>query len=146
MKKILLIIVPLIGLLAAGTYLFPSNNADDNFQRGMDYYDQGNFTKAVKYLKKAAVQGHIKAQNNLGFMYHEGEGVEQNLTEAANWYRKSAEQNNVDAQINLAAMYKKGEGVEKNITQAIYWFRKAAEQGDEHAKDALEELEPSKEE
>lgn len=146
MKKILLIIVPLIGLLAAGTYLFPSNNADDNFQRGMDYYDQGNFTKAVKYLKKAAVQGHIKAQNNLGTMYYEGQGVELNLTEAANWYRKSAEQNNVDAQVNLAAMYQKGEGIEQNITQATYWLRKAAEQGDKYAQDALAELEPNKEE
>ncbi|WP_141698889.1 tetratricopeptide repeat protein, partial [Candidatus Marithrix sp. Canyon 246] len=86
-----------------------------------------------------------KAQNNLGTMYIEGLGVEQNFTEAANWYRKSAEQNNVDAQFNLAAMYKKGEGVEKDITQAIYWLRKAADQGDKYAKDALAELEPTKE-
>ncbi len=146
MKKTLLIIVPLIGLLAVGLYLFPSNNADHNFQRAMNYYDQERFVKATKYLKKAALQGHIKAQNNLGTMYYEGQGVTQNFTEAANWYRKSAEQNNVDAQFNLAAMYKKGEGVEKDITQAIYWLRKAAEQGDEYAKDALEELEPTKEE
>jgi TPR repeat protein len=146
MKKTLLIIIPLIGLLAVGLYLFPSNNADHNFQRAMNYYDQEKFVKAIKYLKKAALQGHIKAQNNLGTMYYEGQGVTQNFTEAANWYRKSAEQNNVDAQFNLAAMYKKGEGVEKDITQAIYWLRKAVEQGDEYAKDALEELEPSKEE
>ncbi|WP_216092633.1 hypothetical protein, partial [Candidatus Marithrix sp. Canyon 246] len=69
MKKILLIILPLIGLLAVGTYLFPSNNADHNFKRAMDYYDQEQFVKATKYLKKAALQGHIKAQNNLGTMY-----------------------------------------------------------------------------
>ncbi len=146
MKKTLLMIVPLIGLLAAGVYLFPSNNADDNFQRAMDYYDVEKFAKAAKYLKKAALQGHIKAQNNLGTMYYEGQGVTQNFTEAANWYRKSAEQNNVDAQFNLAAMYKKGEGVEKDITQAIYWLRKAVAQGDQYAQDALEELEPTKEE
>jgi TPR repeat protein len=146
MKKTLLIIVPLIALLAVGLYLFPSNNSDHNFQRGMDYYDQENFAKAAKLIKRAALQGHIKAQNNLGIMYYDGLGVKEDLAQAAIWYRKSAEQNNVDAQINLAAMYKKGEAVEKDVTQAIYWLRKAAEQGDDYAKDALEELAPTKEE
>jgi TPR repeat protein len=146
MNKTLLIIVPIIALLAVGYSFFPSNNADHNFQRGMDYYDQEIFAKATKYLKIAALQGHIKAQNNLGIMYYDGLGVKEDLAQAAIWYRKSAEQNNVDAQINLAAMYKKGQGVEKNVTQAIYWLRKAAEQGDDYAKDALEELVPTKEE
>jgi hypothetical protein len=34
----------------------------------------------------------MDAQNNLGFMYENSSGVEQNHDEAVKWYRKAAEQ------------------------------------------------------
>ena len=67
---------------------------------------------------------------NLGWMYANGEGVEQDKEEAVKWYRKAAEQGNADAQNTLGVMYDKGEGVEQDKEEAVKWFRKAAEQGD----------------
>ena len=46
-------------------------------------------------------QGHISAQNNIGFMYHYGYGVARDYAEARYWYRKAAEQGDANAQHNL---------------------------------------------
>ena len=54
-------------------------------------------TVAVKWYRKAAVQGYAAAQYNLGFMYLNGTGVPQVYAEAEKWYRKAAEQGDVDA-------------------------------------------------
>jgi TPR repeat protein len=71
-----------------------------------------------------------EAQFNLGFMYDNGQGVQQDFKQAAAWYRKAADQGNAHAQCNLGVVYENGEGVQPDFKQAAAWFRKAAEQGD----------------
>jgi TPR repeat protein len=51
--------------------------------------------------RKAAEQGYARAQNHLGRMYADGQGVEKNENAAEQWYRKAAEQENADAYGNL---------------------------------------------
>lgn len=70
---------------------------------------------------------------DLGEMYEEGIGVEQNDVQAVYWFRMAAEQGNATGQWLLGTMYQDGRGVEQNDEQAVHWFRKAAEQGDEVA-------------
>ena len=48
--------------------------------------DQEKYDDAYSGLLKAAEQGYAAAQNNLGFCYDHGRGVEQNYTEAVKWY------------------------------------------------------------
>jgi len=43
-------------------------------------------------LRKAADQGHVNAQYNLGTMYENGWGVPENWSEAMRWYRSAADQ------------------------------------------------------
>eukprot|EP00729_Bicosta_minor_P013105 gene13105-biopygen14214 len=69
------------------------------------------------------------AQNILGFMYDNGEGVEQDHVEAAKWFRKSAEAGHARAQCNLGVMYNNGIGVEQDHVEAAKWYRMAAEIG-----------------
>jgi tetratricopeptide (TPR) repeat protein len=57
--------------------------------------------EALKWYRKAAEQGHVSAQYNLGVMYGKGEGVTQDYAEALKWYRKAAEQGHAKAQNNL---------------------------------------------
>jgi hypothetical protein len=68
-------------------------------------------------------------QFNLGLVYENGNGVEQDLKQAVYWYTKAAEQGYADAQYNLALIYENGNGVEQDFKQAVYWYTKAAEQG-----------------
>ena len=88
-----------------------------------------NDQQAVYWYQKAAEQGNVVAQFNLGVMYDEGSGVPQDGKQAVYWYQKAAEQGYLGAQYNLGLMYENGRGVPKDDKQAVYWFQKAAEQG-----------------
>jgi hypothetical protein len=63
-----------------------------------------DMNQAVELFKKAAEQGHVDAQNNLGAMYFTGEGVNRDEKEAIKWFEKAASQGNSDAQANLDAI------------------------------------------
>ena len=79
----------------------------------------------------------LVAQCNLGVMYHDGEGVEQDQVEAAKWYRTSAEAGNAVAQCSLCAMYLEGKGVEQDSAVALKWAQLAAVQGNDIARKCL---------
>jgi TPR repeat protein len=51
-----------------------------------------DYVQAVFWYRKAAGQGHIVAQTNLGLMYEHGQGVAQDYSQAAAWYRKEQSQ------------------------------------------------------
>jgi len=84
---------------------------------------------AFELYRKAAEQGHAKAQHNLAVMYYNGVGVTKDAGEAAKWFRKAAQEGGMLSQESLAAMLSKGDGVSKDIKEALHWYQKAAEQG-----------------
>ena len=73
------------------------------------------------------------AMGNLGYMYANGEGVEQDYAKAIEWYTKAADSGNTTAMYNIGYMYMYGEGVEQDGTKAIEWYTKAADLGDSDA-------------
>ena len=79
--------------------------------------------------KASAEAGDADAQYNLGELYRNGQGVEQDFKEALKWYQKAADQGHADAQLNLGVMYANGEGVLEDDKEATKWFQKAADQG-----------------
>ena len=46
--------------------------------------------EALRWYRKAAEQGYASAQNNLGLMYRNGEGVPQDYVEAHKWFNLAA--------------------------------------------------------
>ena len=106
---------------------FPSWSAD--FGKGLAAYERGDYVTALREWRPLAEQGHAKAQFNLGVMYADGEGIQQDYGQAAQWYRRAAEQGDADAQTNLGWMYGTGRGVPQNYGQAVEWYRLAADQG-----------------
>ena len=85
--------------------------------------------KDLKSLKALVEKGDAKAQNNLGVMYYNGHGVEQDFKEAFKWFQKAADQGFAIAQYNLGGMYGMGEGVERNYVTAYAWASIAATNG-----------------
>jgi TPR repeat protein len=69
-------------------------------------------------MKAAAEQGHALAQHGLGFMFLEGECVDQNGAEAAKWFRRAADQGLAGSLTTLAMMYEEGKGVERDLDEA----------------------------
>lgn len=82
--------------------------------------------EAAKWFRKAAEQGFIPAQMELGNMYAHGHGVEKDATEAANWFARAAEKGDANAQFNLALCYYSGFGVEKDLKKAFKLMTAAA--------------------
>ena len=108
-----------------------------DWEKGVEAYQQGDFATAAQWFRKSAERGDAMAQYSLGVMYDNGQGVTRDYKEAAQWYRKSAEQGVSQAQYNLGGMYYSGQGVIQDYKEAVAWFRKSAEQGVARAQFAL---------
>ncbi|MBU0592365.1 MAG: sel1 repeat family protein [Gammaproteobacteria bacterium] len=79
-------------------------------------------------LREDALAGDADAQNDLGDLYREGNGVRHDLSEALRWYRMAADQGDPYGQNNLGSMYFNGLGVPYNPEEAVKWYRLAAAQ------------------
>ena len=104
-----------------------------NFDKAVKAYEVGDYTTAAKEFRLLAEQGDAGAQNILGLMYDQGEGVTQDYVEAVRWHRLAAEQGDADAQNNLGYRYSFGEGVPQDYVLAHMWFNIAAASGYENA-------------
>ena len=104
---------------------------------GRDFYNEESWEDAVRCFHEAAEAGHADAQNWLGHLYYNGQGVPQSYEEASKWYRKAADQGNQYAQSNLAGLYEDGKCVAQSYEEAVKWYRKSAEQGLAHAQDKM---------
>jgi uncharacterized protein len=103
-------------------------------------YEQGwlgkpNFLEALKWFRRSAELGGAyaqNAQNELGEMYENGEGVAQSDSSAAKWYRKAAEHfpdfgGAGSGRNNLGLLYLNGEGAPKDYVKAYMWFKLAGD-------------------
>lgn len=132
MKKVLTITI---------VFLFIAVSAfAGSLKEGKDAYENKDYKTAFRIFSELAKQGDVKAQNKLGIMYHEGEGVKQDYKQAFICFQKAAEQGYAGAQTNFGRMYFNGEGVKQDYRQAVQWWTKAASQGNAEAQNILEEL------
>ncbi|CAN0929443.1 F-box protein At1g70590 [Linum grandiflorum] len=95
-----------------------------------------NETEAVKWLFRASIGGHVRAQYQLGLCMHQGRGVECSLQEAAKWYLRAAKGGYVRAMYNVALCFSVGDGLTHNHQQARKWMKRAADRG--HSKAQFE--------
>src|ERR1700704_2814878 len=73
-------------------------------------YRHHDYAAALKLLLPLAEQGNPQAQNDLGMIYENGQGVAKDERQALAWYRKAADQGFDKAEFNLGAMYDLGGG------------------------------------
>jgi TPR repeat protein len=55
-------------------------------------FERDDYATALPIWRAVAEQGDVAAQNCLGFVYSEGQGVTQDYRKALKWYRLAAEQ------------------------------------------------------
>ncbi len=79
--------------------------------------------RALAYLTQAAQQSHTEAQFELGQMYAQGLGTQQDFEQAAHWYLEAAQAGHAKAQFNLGFLYAHGQGVEQDYVKAFEWYR-----------------------
>ena len=98
---------------------------DDN----ADTADKKPRKRELTALLKAAKQGDVEAQYQLGKMFDDGDGVDQDFDKAACYYTDAAEQGHAEAQFQLGIMHGNGQGVTRDNAEVLHWFRRAAERG-----------------
>jgi hypothetical protein len=86
----------------------------------------GDYAAAERLLQPVAEQGVADAQFQLGSMYENGQGVNQDDDQATHWYKEAAGQGLADAQYCLWRMYYRRDG---HVDEGVDWLRQAAEQG-----------------
>ena len=89
--------------------------------------------QARKWYVKAAAQGQVKAQFNLGTLCFNGEGGPKDYQQALQWFPLAADQGEALAQTKIAIMYDDGHGVPRDRVQAYKWSSLAATNGDKPA-------------
>jgi hypothetical protein len=119
-------------------FLMMSPGELDKLHRGIEHRVSQMTADEIPELEHKANGGNLKAQTELGLVYHLGIDKEVNLstgaitrknainTKAMKWLTQAAEAGFPPAQVELAEMYFKGRGVEKDRSKTRYWIEKAA--------------------
>ncbi|MEW9906564.1 MAG: tetratricopeptide repeat protein [Candidatus Symbiodolus clandestinus] len=81
-----------------------------------------SYCRAFRYYQLAAESGHLDAQNNLGVLFEEGQGVKQDYRKALKWYKSAAEQGNCAAQFNVGRCYQLGYGTFQGLEKAFEYY------------------------
>jgi len=100
-----------------------------------------NGAEAVYWWRKAAGQGHVKAQTALGKAYYNGIGVTKDYMKALHWFRQSAENGDETAMMLLGVVYLLGEGATKDNVMAYMWLNLATANGNDKAGKLRDDLE-----
>ena len=79
----------------------PTEGWSQDFQKGVDAYNRGDYATALREFTLLAEQGDAVAQTSLGKMRSEGLGVPQDYKTAVKWYTLAAELGNAEAQYKL---------------------------------------------
>jgi len=81
----------------------------------------------LKWIRKAAENGHAEAQCRLGNIYQNETffAIKRDYKQAVYWYRKSAEQGHQMAKYLLDSLCLSGYGIDKDYEQANHCFKKS---------------------
>lgn len=103
---------------------------DAVFLKAEKTYEKGDFKKAFDLYSMAAIHGSSWAQNFLGVMYGEGQGVERDDEKSLSWHKLAARNSKQTMDFNnVARQYE----IMGNRHRAFYWWNKAVEAGDKSA-------------
>ena len=97
---------------------------------GLLYLDKQDYPKAYQLFNLAAAANYSGGYLDMGFMYENGFGVEQNDAKALELYRIAADKGNRIALCNVGLFYEHGKAVDMNHETALKYYMASAEKGD----------------
>lgn len=89
-----------------------------------------DYAGAMHWLRRAAEEGLLRAQLDLGGIYYAGgHGLEADACQACNWFSKAAAQGSKEAEVFLGLLHYDGRMGQKDVETAMKHWRIAAEAG-----------------
>lgn len=100
------------------------------FRKALQFAEENDYASAARCYQQAAEYGHLEAQNNLGLLYKDGKGVEEDKEKALSLFINAANAGSLLAIKNVVSCYVQGVGTWIDYEQAIFWLERAAEYKD----------------
>jgi len=91
--------------------------------------DIGSLEPAKENYRKAAREGHVCAQVNLGLLLASDPENPKELPDAVGWFRKAADKGDTKALYALGLLSELGRGTDRDLGAAARWYAKAADAG-----------------
>jgi TPR repeat protein len=95
--------------------------------------ERGDFFRARDIWQKLAESGDGQAMNNLGVLYDQGKGLEEDPGRALYWFERAARAGHPAGMSNYGRMLESGRGIAENPQEAAKWFDRAAREGQPEA-------------
>ena len=107
------------------------------FQYGRVLYADGHYEAAVKMMRAALDQGHVRAGQFLGRLYQIGSGVERDPAKAPALFETAADRGDPYGQYSLGKALVEGNGVKQDLKRGMDLLARAAESGHTYALNQL---------
>lgn len=133
-NKTIFSVIGIVAVIAIIIALIPSQS---NYDKAVDFYDNKDYTSAVKCLIQGDKEGDALATNMLGVMYKDGLGVAPDSSKAFSLYEKAANLGCEKAEVNLGLSYMQGIGTVPNHEKSFEHYNRAYEMGAKDASFAL---------
>ncbi len=101
----------------------------ESCEKAWGIYDKGKHQKAAELFLPIAEKGFAEAQNAMGILYKNGDGVEQNIEQSIHWFHAAAGQDYAAAFYNLGVIYASEKYGKKDDTRAFAFYLKSAIKG-----------------
>lgn len=132
---------PEIAIPACQKALSLNRNASNLFRLSRALHKAKKYKQSLPLVREAVKLNYALAQNNLGAMFDNGQGILKDQVQAVKWYRKSADQEYARAQYNLGVLYHSGLGVSRDMDNAIRNYNISAKKNYAPAITALRKIE-----
>jgi len=112
-----------------------------DYYRAMQWFRKALHNESPGWLAIALHGGsrnvNLDAEDQIGLLYLNGQGVKPDSSQALSWFQKAAHEGSADASYNIGVEYLKGEGVQQDYVRAMNGFMAAADQGASVAEDQV---------
>ena len=121
MRKINPIVIAIFFICAA----FAGDAKADAYSKGFQALDQKDYKTALYYLSMFAANGDARANYNLGIMYREGLGVDQDDIEALTHFIAAAEDGHMLGNYAVGLAFLRGRGSDVDAEAALFYLKEA---------------------
>ena len=97
----------------------------DAYLKGFEALEQKDYKTALYFLSMFAADGDARANYNLGIMYREGLGVDQDDIEALTHFIAAAENGHMLGNYAVGLAFLRGKGSDVDAQAALYYLKEA---------------------
>ncbi|MDR1555174.1 MAG: sel1 repeat family protein [Campylobacteraceae bacterium] len=112
-------------LLLLVIFIFLNGCNDNDLDKGSEAYQKEDFATAKVFYEKSCNGGNIKGCDNLGKLYYDGKGVEQNYTTANNIFQETCNKKSGYGCRFVGVFYYGGYAVEESDEKAAEYYKKS---------------------